>query len=134
MVSQIGAIERQIAEVRRRRNLFAAQQMLYVPVAIAGALVVGLVALAFLLPAERYVLAVWAAIVVFAFGVIRAIRRLRASWLGIDAPRAIDRSIALEERLTTLAALSSKKPESRLWGHLVSENLRLLGRWTPEAL
>ena len=134
MVSQIGAIERQVAEVRRRRNLFAAQQLLYVPVALAGALVVGLVALAFVLPAERYVLAVWAAIVVFAFGVIRAIRRLRASWLGTDAPRMIDRAIALEERLTTLAALSAKQPESRLWGHLVSENLRLLGRWTPQAL
>ena len=134
MVSQIGAIERQVAEVRRRRNLFAAQQVLYVPVAIAGALILVLVALAFVLPAERYVLAVWAAIVVFAFGVIRAIRRLRASWLGTDAPRTIDHSVALEERLTTLAALSAKRPESRLWGHLVNENLRLLGRWTPQAL
>ncbi|MGH7803017.1 MAG: hypothetical protein ACREQJ_01610, partial [Candidatus Binatia bacterium] len=134
MVSQIGAIERQVAEVRRRRNLFAAQQVLYVPLAVVGGLVALLVALAFVLEPDRFVVAVWTAIVIFAFAVVRAVRRLRSSWLGPDAPRAIDRAAVLDERLTTLAALSSKRVESRLWGHLVNENMSLLTRWTPQTL
>jgi hypothetical protein len=134
MVSHIGEVERQIAEVRRRRNLFAAQQVVYVPLALAGALVALLIGLAFLVPLAGYIFAVWAAIGLFAFGIVRALRRLRTSWLGADAARAIDNAAGLEERLTTLTALSSKRVESRLWGHLVADNLRLLGRWTPQGL
>jgi hypothetical protein len=92
-----------------------------------------LVGLAFLLSRFSYAVFVWTTFVVLAAVLAAAAASAWREWIPRrSASIVIDHRAQLEDRLATLTA--SPPEGSRLWGYLLSDNLRLLPRWTPEQM
>jgi hypothetical protein len=126
---------RQAGRVRRRANLAAAQNLLYVTGASVAATASLLLVLALSTSSLGFAIATWVAFALLVTIVLRGTGRLRRDWIGGRAAAvAIDRRAKLEERLATLAASADARRSSRLWDHLLRQNLRLLPRWAPHRL
>ena len=131
----LGNVETQTSHVRRRLNRFSLQHALY----LAGSAVLlafsALVALAFVLHARSFAVAVWLIAVGVAGLMLVDLRRVRRVWISrLEAAVVIDHRAGLEDRLATLSAPAARAGESRLWEFLLHENLRLLPHWGPQRM
>lgn len=135
MTRSLDEIRAQSADVRRRANLFVAQHVAYTALAPALVGISLVVVLAFLLPPMPFAAATWVLLGgAFVLGV-RAARSSKRGWISAKrAAIAIDRRAGLDERLSTLAAFAGDRQASRLWLHLLNENVLLLPRWVPQVV
>lgn len=128
----LAGVGAQTTRVRRRLNLIALEQALFVT---AGAVVLSLtllVLLAFVLSPLGYACVTWLTLAAVVVTGVTRLRRLRRSWVpGAAAAVMIDHRAGLEDRLATLTTADAAARASRLWNFLLRENLRLLPRWEP---
>ncbi|MEA2624100.1 MAG: hypothetical protein QOD06_145 [Candidatus Binatota bacterium] len=125
----------QLARLRRRVNVVAAQEALYSTAAFALLAVSTVVVLAFALSPGWYGVAVWVVTALLLLTAAAKARALRHEWLPRrGAAVAVDRRAHLEERLATLVALAPAPGGSRLWSVLVKDNLRRLPEWSPQRM
>ncbi|MGH7858004.1 MAG: hypothetical protein ACREQY_11805, partial [Candidatus Binatia bacterium] len=129
----LDAIRGQMARARRRANGHAAQHAFFVAGIAAALVFTALVPLALVLSRRGYTAAVWCSLAALLALSALLLRRARRRWIpAATAAVSIDRRAGLEERLSTLAGAPPER--SRLWGLLVSQNLRLLPRWEPATM
>ncbi|HEY2388927.1 MAG TPA: hypothetical protein VGK30_18375, partial [Candidatus Binatia bacterium] len=94
-------VERQIHQVRRRRNLRELQRVLLALVALAAGSGAALVMLALLARPRLFAVATWGAAGTLVVTAVLLLRALRRRWLGADdAAGWIDARAALGGRLT----------------------------------
>jgi hypothetical protein len=129
------AIPRQVARVRRRRNVHTLARALCATIAIGATVLALLVALALAAGPRAFTTgcALLATTLIVAMGWL--LRRAGRAWLGkARAPAWIDRSAGLEGRLATLLELRRRDAEAFFLPLLEEENRRRLSRWEPQRL
>jgi len=130
-------IERQVLQVRRRRNLRELQRVLFALVALAAASGAALVMLALLAEPKLFAVATWGAAGTVVVTAILLLRTLRRRWLAADAAAAwIDARAALGGRLATLVAVRDRaRGDIPFFLPLLAEqNRRAMERWRPDRL
>ncbi len=130
-------IERQVLQVRRRRNLRELQRALFALAAIAAASAAAVVLLALVARPRLFAVATWSAAAAVAVTGGLLLRGLRRRWLGVDAAADwIDAHAALGGRLSTLTAVRARAGAATPFflPLLLEENRRTLERWRPERL
>jgi hypothetical protein len=131
-------MRRQIARLRRRRNLYEAERALSLLVATAGAAATAIVLLALGAGPMLFAVGVASIVVAALLGAGVAVAGTRRRWLGRErAAIWIDRQAGLEGRLATLIELQRRgtlPADSFFLPLLLEENRRRLPSWRPAAV
>lgn len=131
----LGSIVRQLARVKRRRNLLAAQQVVFSTLALligAGAV---LVIAAFFLTTIHFLVLGLVLILLLVAGLPLAVARATRRFAGLNRTAAIaDDKAELRQRLSTLLELSEREGDYRLWSFLVEDTVGRLDDFRPERI
>ena len=133
----VALVERQVRRVRRRKNLYELQWLVYWTVVACGLAAIVLLPLALFAPAETFAIAAWSALVALVVAIAALVRGARRRWLSRAATVAwVETRGALAGRVRTLLELGRRPALSTGFFHplLVSEVHATFPAWTPARL
>lgn len=128
-------IEARLHKLQTRFNLYTAQHQLYRVGAVLALGVAVSTVLAFSVSSFWFSAAAWPLFGVAGVICFRLLRQAVSDWTDLNsAARRVDVQVGLKQRLATLAAQTAAgvpytRPATRLWAHLVHDNLRRLSQW-----
>ncbi|MBI4514737.1 MAG: hypothetical protein HY699_02850 [Deltaproteobacteria bacterium] len=128
-------IEQRLQAVRRRVNLFAAQQLVYLGLSVVALASAALLVAALHGSSPVFRLVFWLSLAVIGAVLAGGPWLLWRRWYDLPAIAAlIDRRAALQDRLATLLAARARRRPARLAGLLLADTLALAARWEPRVL
>jgi hypothetical protein len=132
---KFGLILRQVAALRRRRNLLALQEGIFVGFAVVIAAGAAMLLAAFRLDSAAFLITVAVLGCAAAMGLWFAARRAARMWTSAaQAASLADRRADLKERLGTLLAVAGKRQPPALWPYLVEDTLNMREAFAPERI